>query len=299
MVTPEACLSPAVCYHVYHMNRDRTASLPTALAYGICGKCFRYESSNIAGLRRLWDFTMREVVFLGDREGVLAHRERSIEMMGRFLDEHRLAGEIRTASDPFFIAPDAVAKTYFQLSSETKYEIALMLPGDDRLAVGSHNYHTDFFGRAFNIELVDEGAAAQRLRRLRAGAVGPRVPRPARPRPLAMAGGDQENWGRRYTAHRLLRTGGIARSPRSAPPSWHSPRSVRRETPFRSRSGWDLPNPLTRNTSAACCAARAHARLRTPESSAGGYPSLRPSTETPNAYSFNSCARPSRSASQT
>jgi seryl-tRNA synthetase len=121
------------------------------------GKCFRYESANMVGLRRLWDFTMREVVFLGGRERVLADRERSIAMMSRFLEEHRLAGEIRTASDPFFIAPDALAKTYFQLSSETKFEVSLMLPDGDRLAVGSHNYHTDFFGRAFRVEVDGEG----------------------------------------------------------------------------------------------------------------------------------------------
>ena len=156
METPEACLSPAVCYHVYHLNHDRTVPA-SGLVYGVCGKCFRYESSNMSDLRRLWDFTMREVVFLGDRDQVLKHREKSIEMMGRFLEEHQLAGEIRTASDPFFIAPDALGKTYFQLSSETKYEISLMLPDEARLAVGSHNYHTDFFGRAFNVEVEGAG----------------------------------------------------------------------------------------------------------------------------------------------
>jgi hypothetical protein len=156
MVTPEACLSPAVCYHVYHLNQDRTTPA-SGLAYGVCGKCFRYESSNMIDLRRLWDFTMREVVFLGGREHVLERREESIAMMGRFLDEHALAGEIRTASDPFFIAPDALGKTYFQLSSETKYEISLMLPGEARLAVGSHNYHSEFFGRAFNTTVEGAG----------------------------------------------------------------------------------------------------------------------------------------------
>jgi seryl-tRNA synthetase len=156
MKTPEACLSPAVCYHVYHLNEGRVVPA-SGLAYGVCGKCFRYESSNMAGLRRLWDFTMREVVFLGGREDVLERRERSIEMMSRFLEEHRLAGEIRTASDPFFLAPDALGKTYFQLSSETKYEISLMLPGEARLAVGSHNYHSDFFGRAFNTTVEGGG----------------------------------------------------------------------------------------------------------------------------------------------
>ena len=152
MHPPEACLSPAVCYHVYHMNQGRVVPAG-GLAYGVCGRCFRYESGNLSDLRRLWDFTMREVVFLGGRAQVLARREESIEMMSRFLEAHDLAGEIRTASDPFFVAPDAVAKTYFQLSSETKFEISLMLPGGERLAAGSHNYHSDFFGRAFDVRV--------------------------------------------------------------------------------------------------------------------------------------------------
>ena len=157
MQTPEACLSPAVCYHVYAMNHDKTVT-PEGLAYNICGKCFRFESSNMSNLRRLWDFTMRETVFLGSREHVLAQRDQGVEMTARFLEDHALAGEIRTASDPFFTAPDAMAKTYFQLSSETKYEMALMLPDGGYLAVGSLNYHSDFFGRVFNIQV--EGAAA-------------------------------------------------------------------------------------------------------------------------------------------
>jgi seryl-tRNA synthetase len=157
METPEACLSPAVCYHTYFLNANKT--LPAeGLAYEIAGKCFRYESSNLTDLRRLWDFTMREVVFLGERENILAKRAESIEMMSRFLEEHELAGEIRTASDPFFVAPDAISKTYFQLSSETKFEISLLLPNNERLAVGSHNYHSDFFGRAFNINIEGHGA---------------------------------------------------------------------------------------------------------------------------------------------
>src|SRR5207244_4107792 len=157
METPEACLSPATCYHVYHLHQNSTVP-DTGLTYGVCGKCFRYESSNMRDLRRLWDFTMREVVFLGAREDVLERRSRGMEMTIEFLEEHALAGEIRTASDPFFIAPDASAKTYFQLSAETKYEMSLLLPDDQRLAVGSLNYHTDFFGRAFNTNVAGAGA---------------------------------------------------------------------------------------------------------------------------------------------
>ena len=157
MERPEACLSPAVCYHVYRMHQDETLREP-GLVYGICGKCFRYESSNLSDLRRLWDFTMREVVFLGTREDVLAKREKSMTMMAEFLDAHRLAGEIRTASDPFFVAPDAVSKTYFQLSSDSKFEVSLMLPDGERTAVGSHNYHSEFFGRVFHTDIAGAGA---------------------------------------------------------------------------------------------------------------------------------------------
>ena len=157
MDRPEACLSPAVCYHLYHLHEDQT--LPASgLVYAVCGKCFRYESSNLSDLRRLWDFTMREVVFLGSRAYVLERREESIEMMAAFLRGHDLAGQIRTASDPFFIAPDAVSKTYFQLSSDSKFEVALDIGGGQRLAVGSHNYHSDFFGRAFRTNVDAAGA---------------------------------------------------------------------------------------------------------------------------------------------
>jgi seryl-tRNA synthetase len=156
MATPEVCLSPAVCYHIYHLHQDRT--IPAAgTAHSVCGTCFRYEAGNTSDLRRLWDFTMREVVLMGSRDDVLQRRNTAIQKVAEMLDEHQLAGEIRTASDPFFIAPDAAAKTYFQLSSETKYEISLMLPGPERLAVGSLNYHTDFFGRAFNIDVDGRG----------------------------------------------------------------------------------------------------------------------------------------------
>ena len=139
------------------MHEDET--LPAGgLVYGIQGKCFRYESSNLSDLRRLWDFTMREIVFLGSRNYVLERREETIETMSNFLSELRLGGQIRTASDPFFIAPDAISKTYFQLSSDSKFEVALEIEGQEYLAVGSHNYHSDFFGRAFHTTVEGAGA---------------------------------------------------------------------------------------------------------------------------------------------
>jgi hypothetical protein len=100
---------------------------------------------------------MREIVLLGEGEAVLGERERGNDRVAQFLEEHALAGEIRTASDPFFYAPDAAAKTYFQIGSETKYEISLLLSEGERLAAGSLNYHTDFFGKAFDVTVEKGG----------------------------------------------------------------------------------------------------------------------------------------------
>ncbi len=94
---------------------------------------------------------MREVVFIGAREEVLDRRDQALRAVSTFLDEHELDAEIRTASDPFFSGPDANAKTFFQLNSETKYEISLRIADDQRLAVGSLNYHSDFFGKVFDV----------------------------------------------------------------------------------------------------------------------------------------------------
>ncbi len=131
----------------------------TGTTYDVQGRCFRYESTNLSDLRRLWEFTMRELVFYGEREWVLARRQEAIDRFIPVLDQLDLPVEIRTASDPFFVAPDAAAKTYFQLSSETKFEISAELGAGERLAVGSFNFHTDFFGKAFETAAGESGPA--------------------------------------------------------------------------------------------------------------------------------------------
>jgi hypothetical protein len=144
----QCLLAPSVCFHYYAWLKDRTldSSCVTAI-----GKCFRYESRNMAGLERLWDFTMREVIFVGPAPQVLARRQRAIDETTALLDAWGLAYEIRSATDPFFI-DDYASMTAFQLAFDLKFEVLAPLPyrGQD-LAIGSFNYHQDFFGRSFAI----------------------------------------------------------------------------------------------------------------------------------------------------
>ena len=149
----ECLLSPSVCFHWYMWLRDTHLSKPHAIT--ALGKCFRYESSNLAGLERLWDFSMREIIFVGPADYVLSKRQTLVERSARFLDELGMAYEISTATDPFFVDSYAVQASY-QQGFELKFELLTPLPySAKKLAVGSINYHEDFFGRSFAIGTSD------------------------------------------------------------------------------------------------------------------------------------------------
>jgi hypothetical protein len=149
-------LSPAVCFNCYAWLQD--SRQPEPRTFTAIGKCFRYESGNLGGLERLWDFTMREIIFVGPQEYVLTKRQKAIDEAAKLLDEWELAYEIKSATDPFFIDEYSIAT--FQMAFELKYEVHASLPYKGKtLAVGSFNFHQDLFGRSLNIRSASEAAA--------------------------------------------------------------------------------------------------------------------------------------------
>ena len=170
------CLPPTMCFHTYHQFADRP--LPAeSLVVTARGKSFRHESRYSGSLERLWDFTIREIVFLGPPEFVLGARTRLMERTGALLESLGLGGRYEVAGDPFFLGEGAAARAWSQRLLELKYELRLPLDGvaDDEgtrdVAVASFNYHEQFFGRAFGIldgadEPVFTGCAGFGLERL-------------------------------------------------------------------------------------------------------------------------------------
>jgi len=150
----QTLLSPAVCYHLYFALADKP--LPGGkLAATAVGNCFRYESVNLTSLERMWNFTMREVIFVGPKDFVLQNRETGRERMRGFFEEIGLAYRVESANDPFFIG-EFKKQAAFQSAFQLKFEIRAALPFKQAtLAVGSYNYHQDFFGRSLNITLPD------------------------------------------------------------------------------------------------------------------------------------------------
>ncbi len=160
----DCLLAPAVCFHWYAALAD--SRLEGSRSITAVGKCFRYESTNLTGLERLWDFTMREFVFVGAREYVLEQRERCIAACISLMDQLGLAYEISTATDPFFVDGYALQAAY-QQGFELKLELLLPLPYAGRnVAAGSLNYHQDFFGRslAIGFDGAPAGGIARRAR---------------------------------------------------------------------------------------------------------------------------------------
>ena len=150
----QALLSPAVCYHLYFSLADRPLQ-SGQLAVTAVGHCFRYESTNLNSLERMWDFSMREIIFVGPADFVLQNRDRARQQVERFLEGIGLAYKVESANDPFFVG-EFRKQAAFQNAFQLKYEIRARLPfKDDTLAVGSYNYHQDFFGRHLNIALPD------------------------------------------------------------------------------------------------------------------------------------------------
>ncbi|WP_250405125.1 hypothetical protein [Streptomyces cellostaticus] len=151
-------LSPAVCYHVYeqHAGRRLDADLVSVTARG---NCFRHESRYHRSLERLWEFTMREVVFLGSADRVAEARNAFMHEVFAIVDELGLAGHAESASDPFFCNVKAAEKIWTQRLMQLKYELILPTAGGRYVAAVSFNAHGSSLGEAFSIRTPDGGTA--------------------------------------------------------------------------------------------------------------------------------------------
>jgi seryl-tRNA synthetase len=66
-----------------------------------------------------------------------------------------MAYRVESANDPFFVG-EFRKQSLFQSAFQLKYEIRASLPfKPSTLAIGSYNFHQDFFGRHLNITLSD------------------------------------------------------------------------------------------------------------------------------------------------
>ena len=146
-------LQPAVCDCSYYTLEGSRAHRDTY--YTTYNKVFRNEKSATNRLDRLTNFSVRDIMFVGGDEFVLEAREKLIQVLSAFLVSLQINAKIETANDPFF-ANESAMKSVFQNAHKLKYELLARIPHLDKdIAVGSINLHTDFFGKAFDIQMHD------------------------------------------------------------------------------------------------------------------------------------------------
>ncbi|WP_412753428.1 hypothetical protein [Krasilnikovia sp. M28-CT-15] len=141
------CLPPTMCYHTFHQVSGSSVDQRVVTSRG---KSFRFESRYESGLDRLWDFTIRETVFLGPEAYVVGARRQFLEAAFALVDRLGLAARCEVANDHFFgdASKDSVLS---QRVMELKYEIVADVAEGRSIAVGSFNLHGSHFGEAFDI----------------------------------------------------------------------------------------------------------------------------------------------------
>jgi len=148
----EHCLPPTMCFHTYHQFSGRRLSGPVVVTAR--GKAFRFESRYEHGLDRLWDFTIRETVFLGERAEVRERQAAFMEDVRKLLGALGLQASCEVAHDPFFADTDPRVVA-LQIATESKREVRMPVGDGRSVAVASFNYADDRFTRRFSITSPD------------------------------------------------------------------------------------------------------------------------------------------------
>jgi seryl-tRNA synthetase len=140
-------LPSAACFNVFLGLQG--AVLKGPLKITTVATCFRNET-HYDELQRLWSFTMREIVCLGTAEVVKEHLTSFKGKILAFAEALDLPLSIEYATDPFFSQndPRLLMQKLFPQKEELLYQ--------DGTAIGSLNFHRNFFGERCNIRTTDQ-----------------------------------------------------------------------------------------------------------------------------------------------
>ncbi|OKP97453.1 hypothetical protein [Paenibacillus sp. P46E] len=154
------CLPPTMCYHTYQHLKGTNLGDRGNRVITSKGKSFRYESKYCRTIERLFDFTIREIVFMGTKQFVLDSRQQMMEAAFALVDSLGLSGHCEVANDPFFCKADTAAKILNQRMLELKYELRLHIEDQRTIAAASFNFHEQFFGERFLIQRDEDNWAS-------------------------------------------------------------------------------------------------------------------------------------------
>lgn len=148
-VHADVYLRPCICYHVYEELQQQ--SLDRFTLYTSKGQCFRHEVSWKTNDFRKIEFTMREIVFVGEREQVEEFRNKLINEVWQVFENLGLKGRVVSARDPFFHYDDMKTKGAFQAMANAKYELEYVSKNGKTISIASFNNCGDMICRKYGI----------------------------------------------------------------------------------------------------------------------------------------------------
>ncbi|MNB69469.1 Amino acid--[acyl-carrier-protein] ligase 2 [compost metagenome] len=155
LATDHQYLTPAACLHIYPMLK--ACSYPKIVTTK--ARVYRYEGDRLKPFTRLWDFTVRELVFVGGAEFV----ERQLNEVKAFaLDlAQQICPEayITNANDPFYNSQQNKIKSKLQRANALKAELVIPIKGEE-VAVASFNSHGTHFSGPFEFDRSGEVVTA-------------------------------------------------------------------------------------------------------------------------------------------
>ncbi|MEV6207966.1 hypothetical protein [Kitasatospora sp. NPDC051914] len=144
-------LPSATCYGLL-LSLEGEDVGETGLRLSAAGRCFRNEN-HYDGLRRLWGFHMREVLYLGSKEGAAQHLDQGADFVQELADRLGLTLTRAAADDPFYDKGGSRAR--LMALDPVKHEFS----APDGTAIASVNRHRNFFGERLDIRAGDQGPA--------------------------------------------------------------------------------------------------------------------------------------------
>lgn len=140
-------LTPSACLHIYPLLEELQFKSNKVLTSKV--QVFRNELKNRLSSTRLYNFYVREVVLVGDKEFVLNNLQ---SKLNKALDIAQLitpSAYIKSANDSFYPNKMNTIKEKMQLHYETKFELIIPINGIE-VAVASSNFHDFHFSKPFN-----------------------------------------------------------------------------------------------------------------------------------------------------
>lgn len=139
-------LTPAACLHLYPMLEGKDID---ELNITTRARVYRYERNRYDEIGRFWDFTVREMVFVGSKIYVQKMLKEIRDKALAYAKKITPNAKLVLSSDVFYENKRNVIKKKLQIVNEKKYELVIPIDSED-VAVASFNYHGEHFSLPFN-----------------------------------------------------------------------------------------------------------------------------------------------------